>query len=373
MILKRLRESLGRFDGIASPREGELYAGLRFWVLYIGAQEEQGRARKGEVVEKWFTVRLVEASTRIGVYTWQQARPILERYPHPDAAEPHGSTWFSGIFSDTSIRKTGLGGVFPGVTPADTMSDLGKVELDGKMYGSGDDYMTWSTEEPIGLEASSLVDEDLTYATLNQSVQPAMDCGTTFACPSWDIGQESYWDSVSASQDIGMLGNEGTIDISWAVSTNGSGTRSAGRQSIQENPATKTSQIEAADQVTGWIGEQEQADTSSTKPARLAYRYSGISLDTNTTTKTALPMSQSHLFHSSAPCWQSDCTVHRIEAMPQAKTMVLPMKNVHRYTSQMNDPKLAGVETGPVAFAAYPVREIDEGEALAEARRYEFF
>ena len=53
--------------------------------------------------------------------------------------------------------------------------------------------------------------------------------------------------------------------------------------------------------------------------------------------------------------------------------MVLPMKNVHRYTSQMNDPKLAGVETGPVAFAAYPVREIDEGEALAEARRYEFF
>jgi hypothetical protein len=373
MVLKRLRESLRRFDGIASPREGELYAGLRFWVLYIGAQEEQGRERKGEVVDKWFTVRLVEASIRIGICTWQQAQPILERYPHPDAAEPHGSTWFSELFSDISLRRTDLGGSFPGFTPADTMADLGKVELGGKMYGSGDDYMTWSTEEPMGLETSEMTDEDLTCMTLNQSVQPALVFGTKFTCPSWDIGQEKYWDSVSASHEMGMLGNEGTIDTSSAVSANGSGGRSAGRQSILKTPASKTSEIKAADPVMEWIGKQEQAEISSITPAKLAYRYSGISLDANTTTKIVLPMSQSHLFHSSAPCWQNDCTVHQTEAKPHAKTVVLPVKNVHRYTSQMNDPKLTGVETGPVAFVAYPVREMDEAEALAEARKYEFF
>lgn len=53
--------------------------------------------------------------------------------------------------------------------------------------------------------------------------------------------------------------------------------------------------------------------------------------------------------------------------------MVLPIENIHGYTSQMNDPKLTGVETGPVAFAACPVWEMDERETLAEARRYEFF
>jgi hypothetical protein len=360
MILGKLRESLDRFDKMASPGEGELYAGLRFWVLYIGSQEEQGRKRKGEgEVEMWFTTRLVEAARRVGVYTWQQAQPILERYPHPDAAEPHGSTWFSGIFAawNNGGKGIGLGAVFEGISPPKRMEEPGRVGLGGGIYGSGDDYMTWSTKEAMEEVDVVLGGAEMTCEKLRQSINPPRGYGGTFACPNWDIGQESYWAGVSGPRDTDLLENDTEVDGN-------------GRQQTPSH----------ADPVTGWIGSQSQSRSSRspTPPPSQSYRYPGISLDAHTTSTVSLPVSQSHLFHSSAPCWQSNCQIGGCERGVKPLGMSVEGKMMRdavgkSFTAKVNDPKLTGISSGEVMFGEYPIREMDRTETMIEARRYEFF
>jgi hypothetical protein len=363
MILAKLRESVERFDGIASDAERELYGDLRFWVLYIGAQEEQGRVQKGEIVLKWFTTRLVESSRDIGVYTWQQARPILERYPHPDAAEPHGSTWFSGIFAHIPMvaRNDGI----------DANSEPRKPRAGLLPYGTGDDYMAWCTEEPMTLGKNMVGVKDTTCAKLKQSIRLARAKEATFVCPTWDMGQDCGLPSGSPS--LGMLEADPDLSLGSDMDGNGAfaGTRVAfatrpdmfdfdfsseeditsndrsreHTQDTEQSLATNISQIDIDDPVTGWIGEQQQqtwSQKSKPKP-------------------TSQP--ESHLFHSDAKCWQQNSAAGKAEARAE----------VHSYTPLTNDPKLTGIETGPVAFASYPSRKLNDVEALTEARRYEFF
>lgn len=366
MILARLREALTRFDEIASPEENLLYKDLRFWVLYIGAQQEQGKARLHEIVETWFTARLAKASADINVYTWQQARPILERYPHPDAAEPHGSTWFSSIFSDISTSSTCLGGVFARAGP--------DAKLASTLYGAGDDYMNWSTDKPIASEVSSRIDKDLSCAALAQSTWPESPISTTFSCPTWDIGQEGCWMSEAESTIPQIQREEGNFllrndpklienaarSVAFATSPGKRTNQYFLKQQTARNPAAVSSHLENQydpTSPTSWLSEQEQkqtyaSSTSTSSPAALAYRSS----DTNAP--------KSHLFNPSAQCWQTACSGN------EAQTEYVSTEKGYRYTSRMNDPELTGIENEPVAFALYPEMEMDEAEA--QARRYDF-
>ena len=112
MILARLRESVSQFDALAIPADEYLYKDLRFWTLFIGALDEQGQADRSVSEHRWFTGQFAKAAADIRVYTWPQARSILELFPYSDSVWPHGSNWFSSIFSDASTGSTCLGGRF---------------------------------------------------------------------------------------------------------------------------------------------------------------------------------------------------------------------------------------------------------------------
>ena len=112
LYLGIIRELLSRFNIIASTTEMQLYQELRFWTLYIGALDEQGRGDGGGSKDAWFTKQLVKAAADCDVYTWQQARLILEKFPYTDVLEPHGSTWFPSIFAGPSPGGTWVTGTF---------------------------------------------------------------------------------------------------------------------------------------------------------------------------------------------------------------------------------------------------------------------
>ena len=343
MILARLRESVERFDGIASHAERELYGDLRFWVLYIGAQEEQGRVQKGEVVLKWFTTRLVEASRDIGVYTWQQARPILERYPHPDAAEPHGSTWFSDIFADVPTSSTRPGSVF---------TELRHPRALLAPYGIRGDYKIWGAEEPLPLDLDAVVDKNTTCAKPKHSLHQSRIKEAVFACPTWDIGQENSWglpSSDSPSPAVGML--EADPAVLWGSDMDGNGfvgmtdadagrpdvfdfdfpseeeiiSNDRSREDTQDTEANLTAdvlQIDLDDPVTGWIGEQQHLQTQAPKLKSLSKPQ-------------PQSQSQSHLFHSSALCWQQNSTEAGAEA--EVQVQVEPSAKTDQDSGEDND------------------------------------
>lgn len=112
MYLAKIRDILSDFEAFASDRELQLYQDLRFWALYIGAIDEQGRGNADEDKDDWFTRQLTQAATFGDIYTWQQARPILELFTYTDTVEPHGSTWFSSIFAGGSSGSACVAGTF---------------------------------------------------------------------------------------------------------------------------------------------------------------------------------------------------------------------------------------------------------------------
>lgn len=154
-------------------------------------------------------------------------------------------------------------------------------------------------------DAVSVGSEERLCGMLKQSVKPPQRLQkslTTFACPSWNIGQESYWASVSSSPDMNSE-NESEVN----TTLNGSGAIIA--RYTTTATVSPPHRSKNTDPVTGWIGMQTQSRTSSTPSHPTRASYPGISLDVHTTTTVPLSAAESHLFHSSAPCWQGDCGV----------------------------------------------------------------
>jgi hypothetical protein len=70
------------------------YQNANLWVLFLGAQVEQGDSKKyPDPYKAWFNVMLRSLAQQMGLFTWPMIRKILTLFIYSDIFGPHGSTW----------------------------------------------------------------------------------------------------------------------------------------------------------------------------------------------------------------------------------------------------------------------------------------
>jgi hypothetical protein len=79
------------------------FANARLWSLYVGALAEHAEAQgSDDPSRQWFNKNLARQARSMGVFSWQQVRPILLRFLYTDQSKPNGSEWFFKSISLTS-------------------------------------------------------------------------------------------------------------------------------------------------------------------------------------------------------------------------------------------------------------------------------
>lgn len=107
VLLGRLRTELLRSSAKPGNPEGPCkYQNARLWALYVGAYLEQrnallpsptdtrGANKRSNPSQGWFNARFAAQAQTMGLLSWLQIQPVLEKFLFLDRLQPHPSTWF---------------------------------------------------------------------------------------------------------------------------------------------------------------------------------------------------------------------------------------------------------------------------------------